>query len=47
MAVLDMVDKLTTALDENEFAMGVFLELSKAIYTLNQATTVYEDPDME
>jgi len=32
MAVLDMYDKITQALDENKYAVGIFIDLSKAWY---------------
>lgn len=35
MALLDMYDRLSTAIDRNEYAVGVFIDLSKAFDTLN------------
>lgn len=35
MAVIDMVDKISSAMDSNQFSIGVFVDLSKAFDTLN------------
>ena len=35
MAVIDMCDKITQALDENKYAAGIFIDLSKAFDTVN------------
>lgn len=35
MAILEMQDKISDSLDKNEFAMGVFFDLSKAFDTVN------------
>jgi len=35
MAIFDMVDKLTAALDAKEFTIGVFIDLSKAFDTVD------------
>lgn len=35
MAVMDMYNKISMAIDENEFAVGIFIDLSKAFDTLN------------
>jgi len=35
MAVIDIVDKITSAMDSHQFSIGVFVELSKAFDTLN------------
>ena len=36
-ALIDLVDKITKALDNREFAVGVFLDLSKAFDTVNHS----------
>jgi retron-type reverse transcriptase len=35
LAVLDFTDKITKAIDEGKFTVGVFLDLSKAFDTIN------------
>ena len=35
MSVIDMVDKISAAMDSNEFSIGLFIDLSKAFDTLN------------
>ena len=35
MALLDMYDNVSTAVDRNEFSLGIFIDLSKAFDTLN------------
>jgi hypothetical protein len=35
LAVLDFTDKITKAIDEGKFTVGVFLDLSKAFHTIN------------
>ena len=35
MAVIDMYIKITQALDENKYAVGIFFDLSKATDTVN------------
>ena len=35
MALIDLIDKITTALDNNSYAIGIFLDLSKAFDTVN------------
>jgi len=35
MAVIDMVDKITAAMDSNSYSLGIFIDLSKAFDTLN------------
>jgi len=35
MAVIDMVDKISNAMDYNQFSVGIFVDLSKAFDTLN------------
>jgi len=35
MAVVDTVDKISSAMDSNKFSIGLFIDLSKAFDTLN------------
>lgn len=35
MAIMDMYDSISQAVDKNEFAVGIFIDLSKAFDTLN------------
>lgn len=35
MALLHLIDQISSALDNNEFALGIFLDPSKAFHTLN------------
>ena len=35
MALLDLVDKLTTSIDNNEITIGIFVDLAKAFDTVN------------
>jgi len=35
MAVLEMTDKINEAMENNQFSVGVFVDLSKAFNTLN------------
>ena len=35
MAIMDMYDKVSAAIDRNEYCIGVFIDLSKAFDTLN------------
>jgi hypothetical protein len=35
MALLDMYEKISLAVDKNEYSIGVFIDLSKAFDTLN------------
>src|SRR5271165_5326627 len=35
MALLDIYDKISDACDKKEFAVGIFIDLSKAFYTIN------------
>jgi len=35
MAVLEMTDKINEAMENNQFSVGVFVDLSKAFDTLN------------
>jgi sarcosine oxidase/L-pipecolate oxidase len=34
-AIIDFVDKITTAIDQGKFSVGIFLDLSKAFETIN------------
>jgi len=35
MALLDMEDKITKAIDNNEFSVGIFIDLAKAFDTVD------------
>lgn len=35
MAVIEMIDKITEAMDQNKYSIGIFIDLSKAFDTLN------------
>ena len=35
MAVLEMIDKITNAMDSNSFSIGIFIDFSKAFDTRN------------
>ena len=37
MAVIDMVDKITAAMDSSSYSIGIFIDLSKAFDTLNHS----------
>ena len=37
MAVVKMVDKISEAIDANEYSIGIFIDLSKAFDTLNHS----------
>lgn len=32
---IELVDKITQAIEKNEFTLGIFLDLSKAVHTVN------------
>lgn len=34
-ALIDLIDRITTAIDNKEFLVGIFLDLSKAFDTVN------------
>ena len=34
-AIIELVDKITKAIEKNEFTVGIFLDLSKAFDTVN------------
>jgi len=36
MVVLEMIDKISEAIDKNHFSIGVFIDLSKAFDTLDR-----------
>jgi len=35
MVLIDMCDKITSAIDKNEYSVGIFIDLSKAFDTLD------------
>ena len=35
MAVIEMVDKISAAIDGNDYSVGLFIDLSKAVDTLD------------
>ena len=41
-AIIEMVDKITKAVDEGKYTIGVFLDLSKAFDTTNHKILVDE-----
>ena len=41
MAVLEMTDKINEAMENNQFSIGVFVDLSKAFDTLNHYLISY------
>ena len=40
MATLEMVEKITDAIDDNKFSIGIFIDLSKAFDTINHTILV-------
>ena len=40
MAIIEMQDKISNAIDEGEYAVGIFLDLSKAFDTLDHYTLI-------
>ena len=40
MAIMEMQDKISNAIDEGEYAVGIFLDLSKAFDTLDHYTLI-------
>ena len=42
MAVIELVDKVTSAAERNESTLGIFLDLSKAFDTIDRDILLYE-----
>ena len=40
MAIADMYDKISTAIDENKFSLGIFIDLSKAFDTMDHSLLI-------
>ena len=41
LALLDLVDKLTTSIENNEITIGIFVDLAKAFDTVNHNKIFY------
>jgi len=41
-AMLDMYDRVSTSIEKNEFSIGLFIDLSKALNTLNHKILLYK-----
>ena len=41
-AITDLYDKITTAMDENKFSMGLFIDLSKAFDMIDHAILIHK-----
>ena len=42
MAVIELVDKIANAVERNEPTLGIFLDLLKAFYTINNDILLYK-----
>jgi len=37
MALIELIEKLTTSIDNNKYTIGIFLDLAKAVDTVNHS----------
>ena len=40
MAIMDMYEQISRAIDDNEYAVGIFIDLSKAFDTLDHSILI-------
>jgi hypothetical protein len=43
MAITQLVDKINTAVDKNKTTIGIFLDLSKAFYTIDHNILLHKE----